>query len=118
MSKYYRAKDLHDPVRRRIAGLEMRTMLSGDEKPVLVLEGVGRDVVLNKSNLRQIESVLGCESDNWQGAEVEISKIIVQFQGRPTPGICVMVIEENKEPPKSSKPSPKKGGGMDDEIPF
>jgi hypothetical protein len=97
----------------------MQTMISGEDKPVLVLEGVGPDVVLNKSNLRAIESVLGTESDDWSGHEVEISKITVQFQGRATPGICVTVIEPEKESPKppESSPPPRRSD-MDDEIPF
>jgi len=90
-SKYYRAASLTKPVKAVIDRLEMQEMANGDEKPVLILEGDGPDVVLNKTNLRAIEAVLGNESNDWSGHEVEISAATVQFQGKPTPGICVTV---------------------------
>jgi hypothetical protein len=115
-SKYLKAATFNGPVEAVIEAFESREMNDGKVKPVLVfVDDDPSPLVLNKTNLTALQSSLGCESDDYVGAHVELSRCMTQFQGKPTPGILLRVLD-----PKETKPWPPKRGGqdMDDEVPF
>lgn len=54
-----------------------------------------KDVVVNKTNARQLGAAYGDEPDGWIGKSVEIRTEYVTFQGRTVPGIKTMPAPES-----------------------
>ncbi len=104
-SKYLKAATFDGPVEAVIENLESREMNDGKIKPMLVfVDDDPSPLVLNKTNLTALQTSLGCESDDYVGHHVELSRCMTTFQGKPTPGILLRVLAPRSRSPR--RPSP------------
>lgn len=99
----------------------------GDEdKPVLHFTNAKKPMVLNPTNWRLIEAIVGSgDTDDWAGRKITVFvDRTVMFKGKPTPGIRVKAPSKSNQPAPTQPPKPapqslqEAGDMMDDEIPF
>ena len=105
-SKYVTAGDLQGqevPVTCDRVCLETVQSDSGrsDELPVLYFQGMGKGLVLNKTNANVIASLYGNETERWQGQPITLYATETEFAGRVVP--CVRV---RSVPPSIPQASP------------
>ena len=74
----------------------------------------GTVLSLNVTNTRTLARAYGTNSDKWVGKEIKLVIGNVDFQGKPQEAIIVETIS----PPIENKSPPKRGGDLDDSIPF
>ena len=117
-SEFLKAADLQGrAVRVQIDRVEMRD-IGGDHKPVLYFQGKDKGMVLNKTNANNIAGAYGDDTDDWQGAEVELFEAQVDFQGKTVPAIRIRI--PPRAPAQRAAPAapPAKPKDFDDDIPF
>lgn len=111
-SRYMKAATFDAPITATIAGFRSEEMSDGTHKPVLTFaDGDLPDLVLNKTNLGTLQAALGVESDSYIGHRVRISRVVTSFQGKPTPGLSLRVLQK-------SAPAKPIGDDLDDAIDF
>ncbi len=111
-SKYMKAAGRDSPVTAVIAGCRREKMNDGTIKPMLTFTDASLpSVILNKTNLHELQRQLGIESDDWIGCRVKISKITTSFGGKPTAGLSLRVLQK-------SAPAKPIGDDLDDAIDF
>lgn len=118
-SEYLKAADLQGrAVRVQIDRVEMRD-IGGDHKPVLYFQGKDKGMVLNKTNATNIANAYGDDTDNWEGAEVELFEAQVDFQGKTVPAIRIRI---PPRPPAQRQAAPvrtpQQTAELNDDIPF
>ncbi len=104
-SKYLRSADLEGrTIKVTIERVEMETV--GDNmKPVVYFKGKTKGLVANKTNGMTLAAEFGPETDNWEGAVIELYSTKVPFQGQLTDSLRVRV------PPPAAKPARTNGNG-------
>jgi hypothetical protein len=86
------------------------------EKGVLSFEGAKKELVLNTTNYRYLQTEISRHPGEWVGTEIRLYVVDTSFGSKPTKGIRVKVL---KAPAGIDKPtSATAGADMDDEIPF
>lgn len=121
-SEYLKAADLQGrAVRVHIDRVEMRD-IGGDHKPVLYFQNKDKGMVLNKTNASNIAGAYGDDTDDWQGAEVELFEAQVDFQGKTVPAIRIRI---PPRPPAQRQAAPARpqapvgnGPEFNDDVPF
>lgn len=63
-------------------------------RAVIEIEGVGKPVVLNATNLELLCDTYGDEGDDWLGHPVGIRVEMTKFAGRKVPGIRLFIPED------------------------
>ena len=111
-SKFLKAADLdsEEPVF-TIKSFRTELVAEGEpSKPVLYFEEVAKGLVLNKTNGRIIERIVGSpETDEWIGKKIQLYTAMVEFKGDMVEAIRI------KLPPKKNAPPAEH---LDDDIPF
>lgn len=137
-SNYLKAVDLQG--RTVMATIDRYTIedIGDDRKPVIYFVDKEKGLVLNKTNANEIAFVYGDDMDEWAGKKIELFSMMVQFQGRNTPGLRVRVPRQQAArptngnghqrplPPKEAttqdwgdrSPPPATEQPLDDDIPF
>lgn len=82
------------------------------EKPVLVFQDEGKQLVLNRTNTETLEGLFGMDTDGWAGKEVVLFLTKHPFNGADT----LMVREHLK--PKLRRPTPAVAEEELEEAPF
>jgi len=116
-SKFLKADDLKgQAVKVTIASSALEAMTqdqAGDHKVVIMFKDKEKGMALNKTNYNALVSVFGTESDNWNGKEIEIFAMAVDYQGKSVMGLRLRVLNQASENPAA---------GMDDfpddDLPF
>ena len=62
------------------------------KKPILYFAGVGKGLVMNKTNGTAIAEIHGKATEDWAGKEVELFSRLVPFQGKDVPAIRVRAV--------------------------
>lgn len=92
-SSYMRASDLQGrPLRLTISHVAFETLGQGAQaqtKPVAYFAGQQKGLALNKTNAEAIANQYGPETDNWQGAEVELYSVMTDYGGKQVEAIRV-----------------------------
>ena len=134
-SRYLRADDLRGrEVEVTIAGAETVDLSDGKTKIALSFTGKEKLLVLNVTNARAIEDVLGDETDQWVGHRIVLFPTRVDFQGQRVPAIRVRVPQPGLADVKAAaskakasavvpvqRPAPEphlSSADFDDDIPF
>lgn len=60
-----------------------------EEKPVLYFKGVEKPLILNKTNAKRIQSLLGSDLDGWVGKEIILHIAMVESFGKLVEAIRV-----------------------------
>ena len=85
LSKYLSSEDLNGRnVTVTISGLKMELLKdrNGQQmaKPILYFQGAKKGLVINKTNLKKLWSVLGSKDSNkWLGKKIDLHAVPVQF---------------------------------------
>lgn len=101
-SNYLKSADLQGRVAKLKISDVRSEMIGSDQKLVMFFQGKERGMVLNKTNARTIADVYGNDTDQWQGGEIEVFSMKVDFQGRMVDGLRVRV----PPPPRQAAPRP------------
>lgn len=135
-SKYLKAEDLRGMmINLTISHVEVEDTGSADRpnhRPVVYFMGKKKGLPLNKTNATTIIQAYGPETDNWQGCEITLFDMLVDYQGKPTKGIRIRIPSRPVAPPAqqpvAAQPSPTgsgvamatpaTGAAIEDEIPF
>jgi len=94
--KYFAAADFEGRREKfTIEAVEVATFKDGAEKVALELEGQKRKLVLNKTNARNIQRVVGSDDlDQWVGTVIEVDAIEAQFAGKPVRSLRVVAVDD------------------------
>ena len=90
------------------------------DKLVLRLTGENgwiKDLVLNQNNAQRLAAALGDNTDDWQGAAVELWVEDIEFRGVPTASIKIGPASAAALPPPPDEPE-EPPPPLDDSIPF
>ena len=140
-TKYISAEDLDSKSWiMTISGVNVETIGESDTKPVVHFANAQKGFPLNKTNARQISTILGAdETDAWVGRQIELFPTTTEFKGdivtcirvrpAPVPGNMQQVQAGNVAQPTLAQPfvplqqAPAPAGMPsgplpDDEIPF
>lgn len=136
-TKYISAEDLNSRSWiMTIASVSIEMIGESDQKPVVHFQNAHKGFPLNKTNARQISSILGSdETDQWIGRQIELYPTTTEFRGdivtcvrvrpAPVPGNMPQVQGTDVPPPVLAQPlsapaAPQDIGATlpDDEIPF
>ncbi len=95
-SNFLKAQDLNGHVCKAvIADIKVQDVggqgRAEDHKPVLLLQGKTKGIVLNKTNATILSEAYGDETEQWRGKPVEITPEQTTFQGRLVPCIRLRV---------------------------
>ena len=121
-SDYLKAADLSGKtVRVVMSHIKMKLIGAGDDqenKPVLYFAGKDKGLVLNKTNANAIAAVYGDDSDNWEGAEVDLYPAMVQFKDKMVEAIRVKVppVQMQQRQP-IQRPAPPAGTAVTERDP-
>lgn len=119
-SKYLKASDLQKrQVTLKISHAQFEK-IGTDDKLVLYFQGTkdNKGVVLNKTNAGVVANAYGDETDEWAGKPVTLFEAMVEFQGKLSPAIRMMIPNSGARPVPQAKPAPTAAQDMNDEIPF
>jgi len=131
-STYIKASDLLGrSARVTIRNVLMETV-GQEQKPILYFNGKEKGLVLNRTNANTISTLFGPNTDDWEGAEVELFPAMVDFQGRSVEAVRVRIAPRKPAVARGDTaiaPNARdramadaNGGGgaapLDDEIPF
>jgi len=101
VSKYFKAADVKaKPIVAVIEDIVIEEVGVGNDKkpkPVMILEGLDKRLVINSTNWDALAEVLGDESDGWIGHKVRIHTVSTMYQGKRVDGIRVTVAREDEE---------------------
>lgn len=91
-SRYLKAADLKDrPHDVTIVGFEVGIVgESEEERPVVLLEGFDKGLVLNVGNTTKIGDLYGDETDDWIGKRITIKPSECDLRGKTVP--CIRVV--------------------------
>lgn len=93
--KFFAASDF-DGRRQKftIEAVEVAEFKDGSQKVALELEGEKRRLVLNKTNARNIQRVVGTDDlDEWVGTAIEVDAIDSLYQGKPVRSLRVVALD-------------------------
>lgn len=107
-SNFLKASDLagRDPVTLTIKGIRLEKV-GDNERPVLYFIGCEKGLCLNKTNASTITAALQTDdTDNWQGAQVQLYATETDYQGQRVPCLRVgsVVASQAPQPPAGSDP--------------
>ena len=128
-SDYLKAADLQDrTIRVTMSHIKLEQIGQGDKqetKPVLYFQGKEKGLVLNKTNANTIAAVYGDDTDNWEGAEIDLFPAMVDFQGKSVAAIRVKVPPIQRQRAAPLNPQPPAGTTVSernpppsDDVPF
>lgn len=89
-ANYLNAGDIAKPTVTRIKGVTVEAMRDGKKKIVVVLEGVEKSLVLNKTNAATLTAKFGEDYDRWTGEEVTLASVPTTFQGQNVKGLRIL----------------------------
>lgn len=102
-TKYWKATDLDGgSLILRIHSLKIEQFDTDGSKPILYFRGEDKGLVVNKTNGDVLAAAFGDDTRDWEGQEIELFAMPVQFQGKTVDGLRVRV-------PR------KRGGSRDDD---
>src|SRR5262245_60854639 len=130
-SKWLKAADLYGrPMAVKVKSVEMSELKSPDgktqQKPVVRFHNQEKGLVLNGVNFDSIADILGADTDEWVGGEVELYPAKTEMAGKRVDCIRVQPLETAKPPVQQTRrpvAKPPKGElppidtDMNDEIP-
>lgn len=95
MDKYLKAADLGEgPQEFEIVGVEVSELKASsggkDFKIILLLKGLKKGFVCNKTNSQQLAALIGDDTDRWVGCCISIMSMPVSFGGRMVAGIRIV----------------------------
>ncbi len=96
-SKYLQVADLDTPIIGTIKNVTIETVGAGDnavQKPVVRFREEIKPLVLNLTRAAAIAAVAGDDMDRWGGTRIRMSRGNVNFKGKPTLCIDVLVLLE------------------------
>jgi len=109
-SKFLKADDLKGrAVKVKIKDSKVEAMTqdpNGDQKLVIYFDGKEKGVALNQTNYKILAGDFGHDSDDWNGKEIELFSMMVDYQGKMVPALRLRVIHETSD------------GMPDDDIPW
>jgi hypothetical protein len=114
-SRFLQASDVEEPITATIAGVQLEDMRDGESKPTLSFEGVGKRLILNKTNGSVLCELFGGDTDRWLGEAVTLFATTTDYQGRRVK--CVRLRAPQKAGKKAA-PQPDPLADLDEEIPF
>jgi hypothetical protein len=122
-SKYLKAADLQKRQVSVVVSHAQYEKIGNDDKLVLYFQGKQKGVVLNKTNANAVASAYGDDTDDWAGKPVTLFEAMVEYQGKMSPAIRMMIPNSGARPTPAARPAPASVGGgagadMNDEIPF
>jgi hypothetical protein len=128
-SNYLKAADIGDnPMVLTIENVTLEELQDGSRKPCLFFQEQDKGLILNKTNANTIAAVYGDDTDEWQGARVQLVSVPVDFQGRTVDAIRVRAKAQKQSPVRSgaasygeAKGRPMQSGNrpeIDDDLPF
>jgi len=107
-SKFLKADDLKgQAIKVKIKDSKVEAMTqdpNGDQKLVIYFEGKDKGVALNQTNWKILAGTFGNDSDEWNGKEIELFSMMVDYQGKMVPALRLRVISAEAD--------------FDDDIPF
>lgn len=89
-ANYLTAADITKPITTKIGGVTVEAMKDGKRKIVVLLEGVAKSLVLNKTNASTLSSRFGDDFEKWVGEEVTLASVPTTFQGQNVKGLRVL----------------------------
>ena len=93
-SKYLRAEDLRgQTIVVTVAGVEWEEVGDSETHPVVHFENKKKGMVLRPTNGDMLFALLGEDSDDWTGKQVELYVTDTVYKGRPTKGVRVRGIQ-------------------------
>lgn len=101
------------PVRGEVAKVQ-----EGNYGKLVLTFSNGLKLSLNTTNCTEMIKQLGSETNDWFGAQVELTKGETLYQGNMVPSIRLAVLPRDPNQPKPQPPPQSSRGDMDDEIPF
>src|SRR5690606_30577904 len=91
-SKYVKAADLQgQDVTVTIESFGIEDVDDGEMKPVLRFAGMGRGLVLNRTNANSLEALYGPETDHWVGRSITLYPTTTQFGAKMV--ACIRIRE-------------------------
>ena len=119
-SKYLSATEVGNRrIRTKIARVRKELLQQQKTKFILAFSTVDKEMVLNSTNTNTLIDALGKAPAGWKGAEVGIYTVPTTYQGKPTRGLRLSVLNKPATalPPKASaQPAPKLAAA--EEIPW
>ena len=102
----------------RVAIEEIKSDNKSEKKLVAHFAGKDKGLVLNKTNANAIAAVYGDDSDNWEGAEVDLYPAMVQFKDKMVEAIRVKVppVQMQQRQP-IQRPAPPAGTAVTERDP-
>ncbi len=89
-ANYLNANDIAKPINTTIAGVTVESMKDGKKKIVVVLAGLEKSLVLNKTNAKTLAQKFGEDTNDWAGKEISLAAVPVEFQGAMTKGLRIL----------------------------
>lgn len=93
----------------------------GGHKPVVYFRKAKKGLVLNVTNSKKIQQILGSpDTDDWNGRTVTLYQSETEFQGDTVPCIRVRAAKNGSTPAEQPKPEPPRARQelTDDDVPF
>jgi hypothetical protein len=96
-SRFLRCADLAGrPMHVTIAGV-VREEIGGEQKAIMSFtNGIGKSLILNKTNARAIAKILGNETRDWNGHDIVLVPAQVDFRGDVVDAIRVKAAPARK----------------------
>jgi hypothetical protein len=122
-SKYLRAADLGEigrEKRLKIGRVTKETDVGEEKrtKAVVWFTTTDKGLVLNKTNLRILQSAFGDQMDPWAGKIVVVFSTMADFRGKMVPALRVRIPPPKDDyrapPPKKPQPKPPADEEVDD----
>jgi hypothetical protein len=107
-SNYLKAADLQGRTITVKISHVMSERLGNDNKLIIYFEGKQKGMVLNKTNANKIAFAFGQETDDWQGAEIQIFPAMVDFKGETVEAIRVKPVPMRRAPAQAANGGGKK----------
>ena len=103
-SKWFKAADLYGrPMAVKIKSVEMAELQSPDgkkqSKPVARFHNQEKGLVLNGVNFDTIADILGADTDDWVGGEIELIPSKTEMAGKRVDCVRVQPLEKAAKPP-------------------
>jgi len=98
-SNWMSPSDIKRPFRTDIESWEKATFKGQNgkdkDKIILMLKGMKKPCVLNKTNAVSIASMFGKDPNLWVGKPVLVKTEMTSYAGKPTPGVRLYPVDPN-----------------------
>jgi hypothetical protein len=117
LSEYLKAADLQGREIPVVISQVKFEKMDGKDKAILFFLGKTKGLMLNKTNINNIISLYGEETNDWNGKEITLFPSMVDYQGKTVEAVRVKgpmrVAAPRREDPISSGPRRAIGGVSD-----